>query len=273
MYFKDIPQFLYDFNYGNGVSKTTVVADITRNVRVRKEILQNVTVYDEYDVIDGETPEIISEKFYGTPEYHWIIMLANEKYDWLSDFPLTETELIKHIASAYNPTLFSDNWYWKKEDGVTYIYLKITSGVEIPFDYNYLTAPVKIKLYDETQQFIKHIDFPYDEITLDNSTQYFRFPYGEEGTFGSITQFGDGTEDEGVGNVRIYVDTEGRENNPVMFVNTQGYIVNADSTDATLIPLTGAELHRIENDMKRRIKIISPDLIEVILRNYEELLE
>ena len=65
MYFKDFPKFLYDFNYGN-VTKTTVVTDITRNVRFRKHILSNVTLYDEYDMLDGETPEIIAEKFYYT---------------------------------------------------------------------------------------------------------------------------------------------------------------------------------------------------------------
>ena len=106
MYFKEFPQFLYDFNYGDRV-KTSIVKDITRNVRVRKEILENVTLFDEYDIVDGETPEIISEKFYGTPEYHWVIMLANGKYDYRADFPLPEAVLQKHIATVYNPALIS----------------------------------------------------------------------------------------------------------------------------------------------------------------------
>ena len=92
MFFKDFPSFLYDFNYGNDVVKTDVVKDITRNIRVKREILSNISLFDHYDIIDGETPEIISEKFYGTPEYHWVVMLANEKYDWLSDFPLMESD-------------------------------------------------------------------------------------------------------------------------------------------------------------------------------------
>lgn len=259
MYFKDVPQFLYDFNYGNGVTKTTVVADITRNVRVRKEILDNVTIYDEYDIVDGETPEIISEKFYGTPEYHWIIMLANEKYDWLTDFPLKESELVKHIKTAYNPPLKSNDWYWDTVDGVKYVYLKITSGANVPFDAAYLTAQVKITITGGVE---KYIDFPTDFIGLDERTQYFYFPY-EDHLVGP----------SGVGKTELTITTEGRENNPVMFVNPHGYIINPDPSDPTIIGLTGAEVHRIENDMKRRIKIISPELIEVILRNYEELLE
>jgi hypothetical protein len=104
MYFKDFPKFLYDFNYtSTDTNKTSVVTDITRNVRFRKELFSAIAYYDEYDIVDGETPEIIAEKIYGNPEYHWIIMLANDKYDYISDFPLAEPQLARHIAEVYGP--------------------------------------------------------------------------------------------------------------------------------------------------------------------------
>jgi hypothetical protein len=229
-------------------------------------------LYDEYDIIDGETPEIISEKFYGTPEYHWVVMLANEKFDYLNDFPLPESVLQKHISDSYNPTLYSDDWYWDRTEhnGVAYIHLRVTTGAGVPFNPDYLTAPVKITLYDETKQFVKVINFPVDEIGLDFATQYFYFPYGEEDTFGPITQFGDGTADYGVGKVRIYIDTEGRQYNPVRYVNEQGFAVNPRTVGA--MPVTGDQEHRNENDKKRRIKLISPKLLSTVLRNYKELL-
>jgi hypothetical protein len=101
MYFKDFPKFLYDFNYDANTNKTSVVTDITRNVRFRKELLSSITFFDEYDIVDGETPEIIAEKIYGNAEYHWIIMLANDRYDYLSDFPLPEPQLVRHIEKLY----------------------------------------------------------------------------------------------------------------------------------------------------------------------------
>ena len=103
MYFKDFPTFIYDFNYDENTNKTSVVTDITRNVRFRKELLSSVTYFDEYDIVDGETPEIIAEKIYGNPEYHWIIMLANDKYDYISDFPLAEPQLARHIEELHGP--------------------------------------------------------------------------------------------------------------------------------------------------------------------------
>jgi len=103
MYFKDFPNFIYQFKVGN-TTKTSLVKDITRNIRFRRDVLANITVYDEYDIVDGETPEIIAEKIYGNPEYHWIIMLANDRYDYIEDFPLAEYQLVKVIASKYPGT-------------------------------------------------------------------------------------------------------------------------------------------------------------------------
>lgn len=266
MYFKDFPQFLYDFNYGNKI-KTSIVRDVTRNVRLRKEILQNVTLFDEYDIVDGETPEMISEKFYGTPEYHWVIMLANGKYDYRADFPMIEPVLQRHIADIYNPTLYSNDWYWKTlDDGLVYIYIRITS-TQVPFEVAYLPAPVNLKLSDSaTGQYATYINYPDAPLVLDETTQYFYFPYD---TSWGITQFGveGSTSAAGVGNIEIKVETTGREFNPVYFINTLGQVVNPSPT---AIPVTGDIEHRYENDQKRRIKIISPSLLEALITNFKD---
>lgn len=266
MYFKQFPQFLYDFNYGDKV-KTSVVKDITRNIRFRREVLQNITLYDEYDIVDGETPEIISEKFYGTPEYHWVIMLANGLYDYRADFPIPETVLQKHIATVYNPPLFSSDWYWEKDtEGNTIFYIKITS-VEVPFEVAYLTAPVKITIQDDDRSFVHVINFPVDPIGLDETTQYFYFPISNHTQWLMSHSKAGYTDHGGVGNVQLKINTEGRENNPVYFVNTLGQTVNPSEN---AIPITGDIQHRYENDQKRRIKIISPSLLETILKNYQD---
>lgn len=100
MYFEDFSKFLYDYEI-NGKRQAFLVTDITRNIRVRRDILANVTVYDEYDIIDGETPEMIAEKIYGDPQYHWVIMLANERFDYLADFPLDQPRLNAYVEEKY----------------------------------------------------------------------------------------------------------------------------------------------------------------------------
>lgn len=101
MYFNNFENFVYEFNIG-GKDTALLVKDITRNVRFRMDVLSNITVYDEYDILEGETPEHIAEKIYGNPQYHWIIMLVNERYDYLSDFPLSLFNLEKYINDNYD---------------------------------------------------------------------------------------------------------------------------------------------------------------------------
>lgn len=112
MYFKEFPTFLYDFKYNtSNETKTSLVKDITRNIRFRRDILSTVTLYDEYDIEDGETPEIIAEKLYGNAEYHWIIMLANNRYDYLTDFPLDERSLEQHIIGKWGEDRYDTHHY------------------------------------------------------------------------------------------------------------------------------------------------------------------
>jgi hypothetical protein len=116
MYFKEFPTFLYDFDINNKTEYRNV-KDITQNVRLRKEILSNVTVYDEYDIMDGETPEIISEKIYGTPLYHWVIMICNERYNYVDDFPLNQYQLDKHVTNKYGVGNEYDIHHYIDHDG------------------------------------------------------------------------------------------------------------------------------------------------------------
>jgi hypothetical protein len=100
MYFEKFPQFVYDFDIA-GKRKAIILTDITRNVRFRKEIFGNIELFDEYDIQDGDTPEIIADKVYGNSEYHWIIMLVNERFDYIADFPLSYDALLKYVDDKY----------------------------------------------------------------------------------------------------------------------------------------------------------------------------
>jgi hypothetical protein len=99
-YFNKFPDILYPFEIGK-TPQMLRVKDIALNVRIRKEILGNISLYDTYDIQDGETPEKISEKLYGDPNYHWTIMLANERYDLYNDFPLSSNALEEFVKIRY----------------------------------------------------------------------------------------------------------------------------------------------------------------------------
>lgn len=100
MYFKKFPTIYYTLREKN-VDVFKVVTDITTNVRIRKQALSNITVWESYDIREGETPEIIAEKFYKDATLHWTIMLANNRYNVYNDFPLSYTELMLFVDKKY----------------------------------------------------------------------------------------------------------------------------------------------------------------------------
>jgi len=101
MYFDNFPTILHGYNGSDGQEILVRLRDITRNVRVRRDVLANITLYEEYIIRDGETAQLIAEKVYGSAQLHWVVMLLNEKYDYVSDFPLSTPILMQHITRKY----------------------------------------------------------------------------------------------------------------------------------------------------------------------------
>jgi len=243
MYFREFPKFLYDFKYGNRDTRTSIVTDITRNVRVRKEVLENVTLYDEYDIVDGETPEIIAEKIYGNPEYHWIIMLANGRYDYITDFPKNELDCTTACKITFNPELTGT---WSYEDNVITVNSPLHGIQSSP------TTTVTISGASSDSN-------PPNGTFVVSSVQdinTFRF-----NVVNAPTGLATGT---------LTIRTLGKENYIHHYENAQGFKVNSDAPGA--VPVTNLVYAKTENEKKRRIKIISPDLITLILKQYKELL-
>jgi len=75
--------------------------DIFRRVIVSDRYKNSASFLLPYVVTEGETIEAVSTKFYGIPEYHWVIILVNTIVNTREEWPLTEQELMKKIAALY----------------------------------------------------------------------------------------------------------------------------------------------------------------------------
>ena len=113
-YFKKFKEIYYITRVGDR-EELKVLTDITTNVRLRKKILQNVTAYEFYNLKQFETIENLAEKLYGNPQMHWILMLINDRYDYINDFPLEQDAFDKMITANYSSP---DAIKWWKKDGL-----------------------------------------------------------------------------------------------------------------------------------------------------------
>ena len=101
MYFSRFPLTTYDIK-GDGVYK--LLPDILRRVKLRSGIKAGAFIFTEYDVRDGEKPEDVAVKWFGDPEYHWVILMTNNITDRYYDWPLSLQDFESFITDKYtNP--------------------------------------------------------------------------------------------------------------------------------------------------------------------------
>ena len=100
-YFETFPKRLYDIaNTGN----PKLVTDIFRRMKVRDNIKDNAALFATYNVVPGDTPEMIAYKHFGSTDYFWIICLMNDITDRFYDWPLTDQAFEEYVKQKYeNP--------------------------------------------------------------------------------------------------------------------------------------------------------------------------
>lgn len=101
-----MPKMVYPYT-SNGEKRHTIVPDIFRRV-ILDNFFKNKTALLSYYISDGETPEILAHKFYGTTQYHWVILLTNDIIDVKRDWPLSQEEMVAYCNNKYGTGNMSD---------------------------------------------------------------------------------------------------------------------------------------------------------------------
>ena len=101
-YFTHFPTMVYDFSEeGTSTKNLIVVKDIIRRVKLNSRVANSVFSYDEYDIQEGERPDILAHQFYNSSKLAWVILVTNEIHDVYEDWPRTGRELNNMINKKY----------------------------------------------------------------------------------------------------------------------------------------------------------------------------
>lgn len=104
-YFENFGKVLYDLGLPNEKYSPIILLDLIKRVN-----FSIVTEYErsfllnDYQIQDGETPEIISYKLYGTTDYHWTVLYVNDRFDYVDDFPMDDSQLQEFVYRKYGST-------------------------------------------------------------------------------------------------------------------------------------------------------------------------
>ena len=99
MYFNNFPLIPYD-SVGNGEFK--LVTNLLKRVGVRAKVKTNTALFDTYDVLEGETPEMIANKLYGDSNLHWVILYVNNVTDRYHQWPMSGGQFLSFLNDKYS---------------------------------------------------------------------------------------------------------------------------------------------------------------------------
>lgn len=98
-FFQGFPTMEYDVLANN---KPVEVTDIFRAVRIKHNLRDNVLMYKSYHIQDGERPDHVSVKLYGTTDYYWTLFMVNEDVvNTFADWPCSRVEMENKINIKY----------------------------------------------------------------------------------------------------------------------------------------------------------------------------
>ena len=148
MYFDNFPTIPYDSEL-TGQFKD--VKNLLRRVGVRAKVKSNTSLFDTYDVKNGETPETIAFKMYGDANLHWVVMLLNDITDRYHDWPMSEAQFLQFVNEKYSNVDAVHHYEISQSSGDTSV--KINVGTDNT-DYPTATAITNFE-HEQEQQDIK----------------------------------------------------------------------------------------------------------------------
>jgi len=147
MFFKSFPIIPYD---SVGDLQFKDVTNLLRRVGLRTKLKSNTSLYDTYDVKEGETPEIIAFKLYGNSELHWIVLMINDITDRYHQWPMNFSQFNEYLNDKYSNPDGIHHYETTQTSGDTKVKIEVVNDVDEDA-YTGLT-PITNREYEESEQ-------------------------------------------------------------------------------------------------------------------------
>lgn len=102
-YFREVSDLLYQSQQPNRNSSYDYVRvkNLFRRAKIRDDFFKNATVFTKYKIIGEERPEQVAEKVYGSSEYDWVVLTANNIINIRTEWPLSDSEFSNYLDRKY----------------------------------------------------------------------------------------------------------------------------------------------------------------------------
>lgn len=165
-YFRKFSELLYQspLESRNSTYDYVRVKNIFRRAKIRDDFFRSSVTFNKYNIIGEERPDQISKKFYGSPEYDWVVLLSNNIINLRNEWPLSDSEFNNYIQSKFTASELTSPHHY--ETTVTFD----TRGKMIVPGGKIVDSNFSVTYFDEELQDQQIIAEPY---TFDQSTTTF----------------------------------------------------------------------------------------------------
>lgn len=242
-YFSKFPLSVFTVDdYASG----QVLPDLLRRAKLVNDLVVQNAFFDQYDLVDNETPEITADVFYGDPTLHWLVLHANEILDPRFDFPLSPFFLQKYTEGKYANV----NAVHHYEDSSN----------------NFINANISLRLQlhnisDPDPSHIRPTFLKKDMVLVNNTSN---------GVAVITNKVNQRTYD-------VEVSKGGFVAGEVLFptdnVNYLCNVIRVTSINNNAIPVTNLIFEDRENENKRKISLLKPSVVGEIVDQFEEVIK
>ena len=105
MYFSIVPSIIYDekpIKYPFSDADRVIAKNFFRRYKLNDDIFSYAVFFNKYAIKDGERPDILANRIYGSPKYDWVILLTNNLVNAQYDWPLSNYDLYKTLEKEYD---------------------------------------------------------------------------------------------------------------------------------------------------------------------------
>ena len=112
-YFRELPDLFYQSPLSSRVSSREYVRvkNLFRRVKLRDDLQNVFTLFNKYEIQEGERPDTVAEDLYGAADLDWVVMLTAGIINVRDQWPLSDAELYRYAENKYGDELNSTRFY------------------------------------------------------------------------------------------------------------------------------------------------------------------
>ena len=112
-YFRELPDLFYQspLKTRNSSTEYVRVKNLFRRVKLRDDLQNVFTLFDKYQIKQGERPETVAERLYGDVTYDWVVLLTAGIVNVRDQWPISDYELYKYAENKYGSDLNRIRFY------------------------------------------------------------------------------------------------------------------------------------------------------------------